>query len=166
MFGLLGLVSDQWFMIAAGAVLYLCWQYFGNALDRDSDRREIVSWLERPRGAELYADAVNGVLDRIDRRLTPDNDQDNPNPKPDAPFWKNLEWLIELQVQSPEAAQKIGRSAWGWTLFDLVLLLAVAYPIVLLVVFWGVTGDEGRIGSLVVLPGERPAGSVANFSDD
>ncbi|WP_306030685.1 hypothetical protein [Stappia sp. MMSF_3263] len=44
------------------------------------------------------------------------------------------------------------RAALTTRLYDKALLLAVAYPILLLVGQWVVTGAEGRIGSLPVLP--------------
>ena len=44
------------------------------------------------------------------------------------------------------------RAALTWRLYDLALRLAVAYPLVLLVGQWVVTGAEGRVGSFVVLP--------------
>lgn len=44
------------------------------------------------------------------------------------------------------------RAALTTRLYDKALLLAVAYPILLLVGQWVVTGAEGRIGNLAVLP--------------
>ena len=44
------------------------------------------------------------------------------------------------------------RAALTWRLYDLALRLAVAYPLLLLVGQWVVTGAEGRVGSFVVLP--------------
>jgi len=44
------------------------------------------------------------------------------------------------------------RAALTWRLYDVALLLAVAYPILFLVGQWVVTGAEGRVGSFVVLP--------------
>ncbi|TVS06783.1 MAG: hypothetical protein EA407_00505 [Rhodobacteraceae bacterium] len=44
------------------------------------------------------------------------------------------------------------RAALTWRLYDRALLIAVVYPILLLVGQWVVTGAEGRVGSFVVLP--------------
>ncbi|WP_343755424.1 hypothetical protein, partial [Rhodovulum strictum] len=44
------------------------------------------------------------------------------------------------------------RAALTWRLYDTALLLAVAYPLLLLVGQWVVTGGEGRVGSFVVMP--------------
>jgi|AntRauTorcE11898_2_1112593.scaffolds.fasta_scaffold04490_2 hypothetical protein len=42
-------------------------------------------------------------------------------------------------------------AALTWRLYDRALLIAVAYPILLLVGQWVIKGDEGRVGSFVVL---------------
>lgn len=44
------------------------------------------------------------------------------------------------------------RAALTWRLYDVALRLAVAYPILLIVGQWVVTGAEGQVGSFVVLP--------------
>jgi hypothetical protein len=43
------------------------------------------------------------------------------------------------------------RAALTWRLYDAALLIAVAYPIMLLVGQWIVTGQDGRIGGFVLL---------------
>ena len=49
-------------------------------------------------------------------------------------------------------APTLFRAALTWRLYDLALRLAVAYPLLLLIGQWVVTGAEGRVGSFVVLP--------------
>ncbi|ARE41666.1 hypothetical protein RGUI_3525 [Rhodovulum sp. P5] len=44
------------------------------------------------------------------------------------------------------------RAALTWRLYDTALLLAVAYPLVLLVGQWIVTGEDGKVGTALVLP--------------
>lgn len=44
------------------------------------------------------------------------------------------------------------RAAMTWRLYDTALLVAVAYPLLLLVGQWAVTGDEGQLGNTIVLP--------------
>ena len=45
------------------------------------------------------------------------------------------------------------RAALTWRLYDRALLIAVAYPILLLVGQWIVTGGEGRVDSFIMLAG-------------
>ncbi|TCO72418.1 hypothetical protein [Rhodovulum euryhalinum] len=68
---------------------------------------------------------------------------------------RNVMWVWRRLCD--EASDRDGwptlfRAALTWRLYDKALLIAVAYPVLLLVGQWIVTGAEGRVGSFVVLP--------------
>lgn len=68
---------------------------------------------------------------------------------------RNVIWIwTRLCDPAPDNASlpALFRAALTWRLYDAALLLAIAYPILLLVGQWVVTGEEGRVGSYIVLP--------------
>ena len=154
LFSLLNLISDWWFIAVTAAALTAWWLYFTDALGNEKDRKDIEQWLKRPWGGKLYADFVNGRLDWLERLLSPSNVEDRPKPRPAARWWHYVDWLAHPMAPSRDAAVRVGQSAFGWSLFDVALRLAVAYPLLLLVVTWAITGAAGRIGELVVLPAD------------
>ncbi|SIO15445.1 hypothetical protein SAMN05444722_0633 [Rhodovulum sp. ES.010] len=68
---------------------------------------------------------------------------------------RNVMWVWRRLCD--EASDRDGwptlfRAALTWRLYDKALLIAVAYPLLLLLGQWLVTGVEGRVGSALVLP--------------
>ena len=70
-------------------------------------------------------------------------------------------WLInwELKLFSAEPPDpdtrndaEIVRDCFSYRLLDRAMLFAVVYPILLLVVFWSVSGRDGTLGGVVVIP--------------
>ena len=61
---------------------------------------------------------------------------------------------LGFDPDQPAGPAKVLRGALNWRLLDAAMLLAVAYPILLVVLHWGVTGADGRLGSALVLPAE------------
>lgn len=64
------------------------------------------------------------------------------------PLWNRYCHLIFEKAPWPNQF----RAALTWRLYDRALLIAVAYPILLLVGQWVWTGNEGRMGNFVMLP--------------
>ena len=140
---LLGIISP---------IIVGCWRkFFKGALQRDNDLADIEAWLLEPDAGKLYTHSIGRVLDWVDRLLTPGNVEDTPNPKPAGPRWRNLDWLMVPLAPSRDRATAIGEAAWNWPLFDIALRVAVAYPIVLLVVVWALSGGALRLGNLEIL---------------
>lgn len=143
-----GTLSSSWVLGLAGA-LFLVWGVvFWLVLDNEKDRETIRKLMR------FYSVMMTRLLKWVDRALTPGNVKDFPKPESYKRWWLHFRWAVTPFESSRKAAMIVGRHPWGWPLFDLTLRLAVAYPIVLLVVQWGVTGEPGRIGALEVLPGE------------
>lgn len=99
-----------------------------DALGKQLNRDQLDRLLDGRRYAVLYHGLLQTALARVDR------------------------WLTPRIGPSDEAREAEGRRAWSWPLLDLSLRLAVAYPLLTLVVAWSVLGTDGKLGSLVVLP--------------
>jgi hypothetical protein len=56
-------------------------------------------------------------------------------------------------VPETAPATQVFRAALTWRLYDSALLIAVAYPILLPVGWWLITGQDARLGDVVVIPG-------------
>jgi hypothetical protein len=155
LFNIAGLVSVAWFVTGALFVFVGAGLYFYDAVGA-KDRGAIATWLRAPGSGGLYTSLVGGVLDRVDRALTPESVEQVPDRAPGKRWWPKPDWRMELRAPTATAAQVSGRAAFGWPLFDAVSRFAVGYPIVLLVLFWAATGDAGRVGPLEVLPHGAP----------
>lgn len=110
--------------ILTGAFMWL----LNGALAKNLNRHQLDRLLDRRRYAVLYHELLEASLARVDRWLTP---------------------AIGPTDQAREAE---GRRPWSWPLFDFSLRLALAYPLLSLIVAWGWLGTDGRLGSFVVLP--------------
>ena len=115
-------------LLAAAFAVF--WWFFSD-LHKQQGKGRWIALLRHDGFARRYRALMAAALDRIDARLSPGWDA-----TPDAP--------------KTEAAR-----AWSHGLLNLCLLLAVAYPILSLLVYWALSGEAGRIGPLVVLPAEQ-----------
>ena len=98
----------------------------GNA----ADRGWWVAKLRHDSFSRRYRETLAAALDWLDARLSPGF--------PDDPA------LAKTEVSR----------AWSAPLLALCLLLAVAYPVLSLIVVWAATGESGRVGGLTALPAE------------
>lgn len=146
-------------LVAAGVALQLT---SAKGLER-------LRWLmEWPAPQTAYRHHLGGLLDRIDRALTPRRVAERPDAGES--LSSRHDWLVTPLAPDRAAAERAGRAPLGWTLLDLCLLLALAYPVLFLVGQW-LGGGEGRLGDLVLLPVDvawwaRPAalGALALFA--
>ncbi|MEM6974360.1 MAG: hypothetical protein AAF577_16320 [Pseudomonadota bacterium] len=99
----------------------------GRIVKSDGDRTIILRFFEEDRAGAFYRRNLAAALDWLDGRLDPGIP---PRDWPTVPVQR----------------------AWSGLLFDLTLVLAVVYPVFLLILQWIWTGEAGQIGSLVVLP--------------
>lgn len=110
--------------VVAAGCLAVAGYLFGD-LHRQAGRGWWVANLRHDAFGRRYRALLLAALDWLDARLT-----------------------LEEEMASPRAR------AWSHGLLELCLLLAVAYPILSVIVDWAVTGDAGRIASLEVIPAE------------
>jgi hypothetical protein len=126
--GLIQLFTSFWLWSVVG-LLSLAFSWLVNdALGKKLNRRQLSRLLRRRRYAVLYHELLQAALARVDG------------------------WLTPAIGPSPEAREAEGRRAWSWPLADLSLRLALAYPLLTLIIAWSVLGTDGKVGSLVILP--------------
>ncbi|TVR47686.1 MAG: hypothetical protein EA386_07000, partial [Rhodobacteraceae bacterium] len=123
----LGGIGAPWW----GWCLYLVWAApwitAALGLSDGASRKFLAGGLRRSTYTQIYTTLTRRLLTPLWTRLC--------DPAPDKAPWPTQ-----------------FRAALTWRLYDRALLIAVAYPILLLVGQWVVTGNEGRVGSFVVLP--------------
>ena len=124
--GLKDWVLEQW-EIALFLSLFAFFRWLFGKMAQDEGQRALTDFLHNAQAANTYKLLLSGVLNRIDRWFLSTEDH------------KNL-------------PQTHWRRAWNVKLYDRVLLLAVIYPLTTLYVQWAMTGQEGRLGSLPLLP--------------
>lgn len=135
-----------WPAVVVLLLLAAVWRLFARAVEKPRDRDRLGRILAQPSGLDLYCRNVDAALDWLDRRLRPPDGAD------DAP--------LRLGPVMPDraAAARVAAAPFGWPLLDLALRAALAYPLGLFVLSWGVFGAEGRLGTLAILPGTPPSG--------
>lgn len=119
--------KPHWFVATLFVSWLLLW-FLAALLMSDTETRSFLAGtLRHSNYTQIYTRLTRGGVLRIWHRLC--------NPADDKVSWPTL-----------------FRAALTTRLYDKALLLAVAYPVLLLVGQWVVTGAEGRIGSFVLLP--------------
>jgi len=111
------------------AAVAVAWWFFHD-LHKQQGKGWWIALLRHDGLARRYRALMAAALDRLDARLSPG-------------------WNATPGAPKTEAAR-----AWSHGLLNLCLLLAVAYPILSLLIQWALSGEAGRIGPLVVLPAE------------
>ncbi|MEM9139496.1 MAG: hypothetical protein AAGB15_06660, partial [Pseudomonadota bacterium] len=131
------LFGAPWWLVVGLGVYGLCWGVFHDLHDKPVSRRKWIVLLRNHHWLRAYRRELGVILDWIDRRLSAEVDGKE---RPEGWGWK------------PDQA----RTAWSAGLMQFSLLLALGYPILILFGQWALTGAEGRIGTLVVLPADVP----------
>lgn len=104
----------------------------------------------------LWASVVIGTSDRCARL------QDSLTVDRYAPLYHRMGgWLTDralgwIRAERPQPDSRsmgqVIRGTVGYPLLDRALLIAVVYPLLLLVLYWGLSGDAARLGDYVVVP--------------
>lgn len=118
----------QWWIYTAAGAYGVFWLLLKDCYKKNSTSwKRINGWLIQDTWGKRYRDLLSGILDRVDRFLTPEIAEEG---------WK----------------PQVNRSAWSFGLLNLSLLLAIVYPILSMLVIWIANGEPGKIGSLELLP--------------
>ena len=126
------LVGTPWWLVLAIAVYGFCWAIYRDLPAHEPSRKRWIGYLAQNTWSNRYRKLLGTMLDWVDARLTPE---------------------ISNQDWNPGEA----RAAWSHGLLNLSLLLAVAYPVLSVIVYWAVTNRDGGIGSLVLFEGGETA---------
>ncbi|MGY6548854.1 MAG: DUF3488 domain-containing protein [Roseinatronobacter sp.] len=119
--------AAAWWVWTAFAIWGALWVTAGLGLGDAASRKFQSGTLRRSTYTQIYTTLTRRLLTRLWARLC--------DPVPE---------------KAPWPAQF--RAALTWRLYDRALLIALAYPMLLLVGQWVWTGEEGRIRSVVALP--------------
>lgn len=114
-------------------VLALLILFAGLQISGESQSRRLKKSLCTPRYRPLYDQAVSYALPR-------------------ARVWAGVR---APKGANPKLAMLI-RDAFTYRLLDRAMLLAVIYPLLSLLIFWGLTERDGTLGQAVVLPAVDP----------
>ncbi|MCB1835307.1 MAG: hypothetical protein KDH19_18000, partial [Geminicoccaceae bacterium] len=154
LFGLLTLLSDHWLVVVTVPLLVsfslFYWHILGDR-EKPGDRHKIARFLDEQLAPSFYRALLKAVLDRLSDRLERPNAEDQPL-DPKAGWFKRLDWYTDMRSRDRETAKAEATDPFGWPLFDKCLLFAFLYPVFSLFLLWAMTGIEGRIGNLPVLP--------------
>ena len=133
-----GLTTDAtpvWLDLA-GLGLVLCTAFAHLELERPDRHRAVIA--EFRGDAAPYRRRLGRQLVALRRWLKP-------------PLASEHKDRSDPAAQSEAAARRTARHPFGWTLLDFALRLAVAYPVLSLLVQW-IADGEGRLGTTVLLP--------------
>lgn len=134
--GLFTELTPLWFdWPAVLLAVFTCFAHL--ELENDKSRRAVLRELNSARTP--YHDWLGRWLVWARRKLTP-------------PTVAEGRGLTVLAAPDRVAARRTAKSAFGWTLLDFALLLAVAYPVLFMIGQWLVPGGAGRLGAAIVLP--------------
>ncbi|MEM7525521.1 MAG: hypothetical protein AAF360_17545 [Pseudomonadota bacterium] len=140
---ILSTIKDLGLWSAGLALLLAYWLFVFGGLHEDASRVTRERWIKRMRHddwAALYRARVDRTLGWVDKRLTPE-----------------LASGAGFTATSP-------RAAWSHGALNLVLLLAVVYPVLSLTLQWAATGAAGQVGEQIVIPSEpAPGPRIATF---
>lgn len=132
------ILGATWWVAPTLLFYGICRRLFGDLWTAPPSRDRWIHYMRNNSWSEYYREQLGHMLTWIDERLTPELHDPDLN-------WKPHEI----------------RAAWSKRLLNFSLLLAVAYPILSLVLYWAVTNADGRVHTLVVIAGQQTGWSRA-----
>lgn len=150
--GYLQTLGAPWFLILLALVFAGSVLWSNKAMGKPRTRADIRASLKHRNPARIYRRAMGRSLYILYRWLTPQAESDRP--KPYKGLSKRLYWLLPPRAQTPVEARRLAISGWSWPVLDKAMLFAVVYPILSLVLFWVLTGQDAGLGALVVIDQE------------
>jgi hypothetical protein len=149
------LVATTGWHIAFDAAVVLTGLLFGllsYAFADEPSRAAITARLRSPDPLGLYARIMDGTLTLLARMMAPAVAE---GPVPDR-WWRKIGFYIGFEVADEVAVGALRRHPLSWPLWDTTLRLAIIYPLLALLVQWGLTGEATGVGEATILqPEER-----------
>ena len=135
--------------------LALIWLFLFGLLNYDhvTDRKRILKWVKRPDNAGVYTKLVDAMMGGLQRMLSPTDAARDPMPAKGR--MDRIEWLWTPRARDPKDLARLQKSTFSWPVLDAAWKLAVMYPLVLLLVQWGITGADTGIGAAPILGAEE-----------
>ena len=121
------------------------------------DRRRVLKQISRRDNAFLYTTLVDRLQGFLTRVLSPDLADPKMLEKAASPKAHIERFFYFLDTYSRDTAdlKSLQRSAWSWPVLSFAMKLAVIYPLVLLMIQWGISGANTGIGAVTALPAEE-----------
>lgn len=120
-------LTPPWFVWTPGLAFSLLWLVAILGLSDEASRKFLAGTLRKSSFTQIYTALTRrNVIWLWGKLCDPAGDRDG---------WPTL-----------------FRAALTWRLYDTALLLAVVYPLALLTAQWILTGEDGRVGTALVLP--------------
>ena len=135
--------------------LSLVWVFLFAVLNYDhhSDRVSILNGLKRRDNALVYTKLVDAMLGGLKRMLSPPDAVNDPMP---AKGWSSrLDWFLTPRACDPDDLMRLQSSTFSWPVMDAALKIAIIYPLLLLLVQWGLGGAETGLGPVTILAAEE-----------
>ncbi|MEM6680120.1 MAG: hypothetical protein AAF675_19840 [Pseudomonadota bacterium] len=171
--------ETPWWLLLGLAIYGLSWSVYGDLWKPGSEaataRNRWCRDLRENYWSNWYDRQLTAALNWIDGKLGDDVDE---KARPYA-TWRNrprMAWFGRRFGGQKDAwlsrgggaplsrgsrgdvwPSKACQRAWSFPLFNIVMAVAVAYPIGLLLLQWVVTGDPARLGTVVVIESGPPA---------
>ncbi|MEL6767688.1 MAG: hypothetical protein AAFP17_10960, partial [Pseudomonadota bacterium] len=138
--------ETPWWLLLGLTIYGISWSVYGDlwkgGAETAAARARWCRDLRRNRWSRWYRDTLRAGLKRFDRLV--DGDREG----------------HAYRAWPPQSWQR----AWSFPLLEKLLLLALAYPVLLLLGQWTVTGAPGLLGTLEVLPGGAPGAARYGFA--
>ena len=146
--------GSEFFLIFA-AVFAITFAVFRNIWSERSSFEWAEEIFEKHSSVYAYIRILSGLLDLIDnffgrRECWVRLYLDNRRMKAQLPDKDDYHVWLENRNQY-RSTMLSNKKPWSWGLFEFLLLLAIAYPIGALCIQWAITGDEAKVGTLVIL---------------
>lgn len=122
--------------------------------DHHRDRVHILNGLKRRDNALLYTRLVDGMLGALKRMLSPSDAVTDPMPAKGN--YSRYMWLWwRPHARDLDDLGRLQASTLSWPVMDAALKVAVIYPLLLILIQWGITGEDTGIGTFTVLFAEQ-----------
>lgn len=125
------------------------------AEETDLDRDRILRLLRAPDYLGLYGALTAFLLNGIARSIAPRSAMQKGERKPFGGFWAKTIWYSTPRAIDDDDLNRLSANPWSWPVLGVAMKLAVIYPLLLLLLQWGVTGDDTGIGNTTILLEER-----------
>jgi hypothetical protein len=135
--------------------LVLLWALLFGLLNYENprDRVHIQKGLKRRDNALVYTKLVDGMLGGLKRMLSPRDAVTDPMPAKGR--FAQFAWLLIPHARDPDDLKRLQASTLSWPVMDAALKIAVIYPLLLLLIQWGITGQDTGIGAVTILTEEQ-----------
>lgn len=137
-----------WALTLLWAILFGLLNY-----DHHRDRVSILNGLRRRDNALIYTKLVDAMLGGLKQMLSPEDAVSHSMPARGR--FAQLMWFMTPRASDMQDLKRLQASTLSWPVMDGALKIAVIYPLLLLLVQWGISGQDTGIGTVTILFSEE-----------